>query len=114
LASCAKDTRPSAAMCCWVWAASSSAPSARWLAHTQQHIAALGLVSFAQLASEWLGAFHASGNRPPESDPHTGARLSAGCLVVEENATLLRGLAWASSTSDDARLAAALADAAIA
>jgi hypothetical protein len=33
---------------------------------------------------------------------------------MEENATLLRGLAWACATSDDARLAAALADGAIA
>lgn len=95
-------------------AASGSAPSVRWLTQTQRLVSALGPVLFAQHASEWLGAFRISSNKPPEIDPRSGARLSLGCLLVEENAALLRGLAWACSTSDDARLAAVLADGAIA
>lgn len=74
----------------------------------------LSAEKFAALATEWLGAFRHSGNKPPEHDRRTYKRTNAGCLLDEANADLLRGLAWCCAEVEDAGLAAALADAAIA
>jgi hypothetical protein len=93
---------------------SGSAPSARWVAEAIRLRTELGAATFAPLATEWLGAFRRSGNKPPEHDPRTYQRTSQGCLLDEANADLLRGLAWCCAGVEDAGLAAALADAAIA
>jgi hypothetical protein len=91
-----------------------SAPTAKWTATVQPLIAALGAEAFARLATAWLGAFRQSGNKPPAYDHETHQFVNHGCILVEENADLLRGLAWAGAGSASAGLASALADAAIA
>lgn len=78
-------------------AASGSTPSAKWLLERERLLTALSPERFCRLASEWIGAFHSN----------KGARLD------EENATLLKGLAWCCLGAEDAVLAATLADAAI-
>jgi hypothetical protein len=91
-----------------------SAPNAKWTAATQPLLNALGKETFVRLAIAWLGAFRKSGNKPPEHDRETYDLVSKGCLLVEENGDLLRGLAWACARIEDASLAAVLADTAIA
>ena len=81
---------------------------------TQPLLDALGKETFVRLAIAWLGAFRKSGNKPPEHDHETYELTSNGCLLVEENGDLLRGLAWACAGIEDASLAAILADTAIA
>jgi hypothetical protein len=93
---------------------SGSAPSGRWLATAHTLREQLGMHTFTRLAADWIGAFRKSGNKPPEHDPHTYQRTSAGCLLDESNADVLRGLAWCCAEVEDAALAAALGDAAIA
>jgi hypothetical protein len=94
-------------------ASKGSAPTSKWTAATQPLLDALGKETFARLAIAWLGAFRKSGNKPPEYDEmHDLVRN--GCLLVEENGDLLRGLAWACAGIEDTSLAAILADAAIA
>jgi hypothetical protein len=78
-------------------AASGSTPSNKWLAQIPHLIAALGQEHFCRLVTSWLDAF--GRNR--------GARLE------EENANMLRGLAWCCAHLEDAQVAASLADAAI-
>ena len=95
-------------------ASKGSAPTAKWIAATQSLLDALGKEVFVRLAIAWLGAFRKSGNKPPEHDRETYDLLSNGCLLVEENGDLLRGLAWTCAGIEDASLAATLADAAIA
>ena len=95
-------------------ASKGSAPNAKWTAATQPPLDALGKETFTRLAITWLGAFRKSGNKPPEHDRETYELVSNGCLLVEENGDLLRGLAWACAGIEDASLAAVLADAAIA
>jgi hypothetical protein len=94
--------------------ASGSAPSGKWLATARQAREHLGALDFARVAAAWLGAFRTSSNKPPEHDARTFERTIQGCLLSEENADLLRGLAWCCAEVEDAALAAALADAAIA
>ena len=89
-------------------------PTAKWIAATQPLLDALGKETFVRLAIAWLGAFRKSGNKPPEHDRETYDLVSNGCLLVEENGDLLRGLAWACAGIEDASLAAVLADTAIA
>jgi hypothetical protein len=95
-------------------ASKGTAPTAKWTATTQSLLDALGKEAFTRLAITWLGAFRKSGNKPPERDPKTYELVSNGCLLVEENGDLLRGLAWTCAGIEDASLAATLADAAIA
>ena len=76
-------------------ASKSSAPNAKWTAATLPPLDALGKEAFTRLAISWLGAFRKSGNKPPEHDRETYDLVSNGCLLVEENGDLLRGLAWA-------------------
>jgi Domain of unknown function (DUF4132) len=95
-------------------ASKGSAPTSKWTAATQPLLDALGKEAFTRLAIAWLGAFRKSGNKPPEHDRETYDLVSNGCLLVEENGDLLRGLAWACAGIEDAGLAATLADAAIA
>jgi hypothetical protein len=90
-----------------------SAPTSKWAAATQPLLDALGEDAFARQAIAWLGAFRKSGNKPPEYDEMHDL-VSNGCLLVEENSDLLRGLAWACAGVEDASLAAVLADTAIA
>jgi hypothetical protein len=78
-------------------AASGSTPSSKWLAQMPRFVEALGKDTFCRLAIVWIDAF----------GKHRGDRLD------EENANLLRGLAWCCIDSEDATLASSLADAAI-
>jgi hypothetical protein len=91
-----------------------SAPNAKWIAATEPLLDALGKETFVRLATSWLGAFRKSGNKPPERDRETYDLVSNGCLLVEENGDLLRGLAWVCAGIEDSGLAAVLADTAIA
>jgi hypothetical protein len=91
-----------------------SAPTAKWTAATQPLLDTLGKETFVRLAITWLGAFRKSGNKPPERDRESYDLVSNGCLLVEENGDLLRGLAWVCAGIEDASLAAVLADTAIA
>ncbi len=93
---------------------SGSAPSAKWATEASRQRASLDTATFAALAVEWLVAFPRSGNKPPTHDPETYERTNPGCLLDEGNADLLRGLAWSCAEVEDAKLASALADAAIA
>ncbi|HEX3270296.1 MAG TPA: DUF4132 domain-containing protein [Ktedonobacterales bacterium] len=95
-------------------ASKGSAPTTKWVAATQRLLDALGKETFARLAIAWLSAFRKSGNKPPERDSETYDLVSNGCLLVEENGDLLRGLAWACAGIEDTSLAAVLADTAIA
>jgi hypothetical protein len=95
-------------------ASKGSAPTTKWGAATQPLLDALGKETFVRLAIAWLGAFRTSSNKPPEHDGETYDLVSNGCLLVEENGDLLRGLAWACAGIEDASLAAVLADTAIA
>ncbi|HEY7020244.1 MAG TPA: DUF4132 domain-containing protein [Ktedonobacterales bacterium] len=95
-------------------ASKGSAPNAKWTATTQPLLDVLGNETFTRLAIAWLGAFRKSSNKPPERDRETYDLVSNGCLLVEENVDLLRGLAWACAGVEDAGLAAVLADTAIA
>lgn len=94
--------------------ASGSAPTNKWLTAMRPLREQLGTETFARLAVDWLGAFRKSGNKPPEYSAEQHQQVSSGCLLVEENADLLRGLAWCCAEREDAAVAAALADAAIA
>ena len=93
---------------------SGGVPSGKWLATARLLRKAVGTATFARLAAEWIGALRKSGNKAPEYDHQTFQRIDQGCLLDEENADLLRGLAWCCGEVEDAALAAALADAAIA
>jgi hypothetical protein len=93
---------------------SGSVPSAKWATEARRQRTELGVQRFAPLAAEWLGAFRRSSNKPPEHNHQTYERTSWGSLLDEANANLLRGLAWCCAEVEDARLATALADAAIA
>ncbi|HEY7094024.1 MAG TPA: hypothetical protein VH393_12630, partial [Ktedonobacterales bacterium] len=86
-------------------ASKGSAPTAKWTDATQPLLDALGKEVFVRLAIAWLGAFRKSGNKPPEHD-ETYELVSRGCLLVEENGDLLRGLAWTCAGIEDASLAA--------
>jgi len=78
-------------------AAKGSAPGRKWLAQVPRFVDTLGSETFCRLAIAWLDAF----------GKQRGARLE------EENATLLKGLAWCCYEQNDATLAAALANAAL-
>ncbi len=93
---------------------SGSAPTSKWLAAATPLRDALGPDAFVRLAAAWIGAFRKSSNKPPQYGPPVTAEASRGCLLHEDNATLLRGLIWSCAGVEDAALAAALADAAIA
>jgi hypothetical protein len=95
-------------------AAKGSAPTAKWVTATRPLIGAIGEATFAQLAMTWVGALRTSGNKPPTYDREMPQLTHNGCLLVPENADLLRGLAWACAGVGSAGLATALADAAIA
>jgi hypothetical protein len=95
-------------------ASKGGAPTTKWIAATEPLLDALGKETLVRLALSWLGAFRKSGNKPPERDRETYDLVNNGCLLVEENSDLLRGLAWACAGVEDATLAATLADAAIA
>lgn len=94
--------------------ANGSSPSGKWLTTARQLRDALGMATFAHMAAEWIGAFRKSTNKPPEYNPQTHERASVGALLDDENANMLRGLAWCCADVDDAPLAASLADAAVA
>lgn len=94
--------------------AGGSAPTRAWLKTARLVRDGLGTAAFARLATAWIGAFRNSSNKPPEHDRQTYQRTSQGCLLDDDNANLLRGLVWCCADVDDAALAAALADAAIA
>src|SRR5262249_9299623 len=75
-------------------ASKGSAPNAKWTLATEPLLDALGKETFTQLAIAWLSAFRKSGNKPPERDRETYDLVSNGCMLVEENGDLLRGLTW--------------------
>ncbi|NJK44086.1 MAG: DUF4132 domain-containing protein [Pleurocapsa sp. SU_196_0] len=92
---------------------SGSTPNQKWLEAARPALEALGETSFVTLTVEWLGFFKHSSNKPPNY-AHLATDGTRGCLLDEDNADLLRGLTWLSSSFEHASLAAALADAAIA
>jgi Domain of unknown function (DUF4132) len=94
--------------------ASGSAPSGKWLASAHSMRTTLGIPTFLQLATDWLGVFRHSSNKPPDYSAEEHELISNGCLLDEDNANLLRGLAWLCADLDDSALAATLADTAIA
>lgn len=94
--------------------ASGSAPSAKWQAKAKVAREPLGMKAFAQLATEWIGAFRKTANKPPAYDEHSHQFLNNGSVLDERNADLLRGLIWLCADVEDERLAATLGDAAIA
>ncbi|GHO59002.1 DUF4132 domain-containing protein [Ktedonobacter robiniae] len=77
--------------------ANSSTPSNKWLAEAKQHIKRLEAQNLAKLMCEWIGAF----------------RKKHDERLDEENATLLKGLAWCCLELENEHLAAVLGDAAI-
>ncbi len=91
-----------------------SAPSAKWLAKAKAAREQLGMEAFARLATEWLGAFRKSANKPPAYDERGRQFLNNGSILEERNADLLRGLIWLCADVEDERLVATLGDAAIA
>jgi Domain of unknown function (DUF4132) len=90
---------------------SGSSPSQKWLEAGKPFLEAVGTESFAVLAGEWFGLFARSSNKAPNYALGSDQR---GCLMDENNADLLRGLAWLSAKIEGSRLAASLGDAAIA
>jgi hypothetical protein len=78
-------------------AARGNTPHRKWLAQVPRLIEGLGKETFQRLAAAWIGAFSSNKGSPPD----------------EENADLLKGLAWCCADVEDAPLASALADAAI-
>lgn len=92
--------------------AKGSAPSAKWQVAARELVSVFDGQQFARRAAEWIGAFRRSSNKPPEYNRQGPA--SRGCLLAEENADLLKGLAWSCAFAGDAALAAVLGDAAIA
>jgi len=94
--------------------ANGSAPTGKWLTAARTLRDALGAETFTRLAVEWIGAFRVSSGSPPAWGYEVNSSASRGCLPHEDNATLLRGLAWCCAAVEDAALAATLGDAAIA
>jgi hypothetical protein len=107
------DRGPWAALLDHCVRAGGSKPSQRWQQGLTPLIDALGRAPFERLARAWLGYFADGGARPPQHGG-PGVPYDRGSLLYDENADLLKGLAWACAGSDNARIAAALCDAAIA
>ena len=93
---------------------SGTRPTRRWLLSACASMDAVGCERSAALAAEWVGAFAKSSYELPTYDLPGQKTISHGCLLIKENAVLLKGLAWASACADDPRLAAALGEAALA
>jgi hypothetical protein len=93
--------------------AGGSKPSQRWQQGLTPLIDALGREPFERLAPAWLGYLGEGGSKPPQHGG-PGVPYDRGSLLYDENADLLKGLAWACAGSEDERVAAALCDAAVA
>ena len=95
--------------------ASGSKPSKKWLGKTKAPLEKLGEDRFVRLASEWLGFLAKTAAKAPEwgADENGYGITSRGSLLDDRNGDLLKGLAWTASLTQDAGLAAALADGAI-
>lgn len=77
--------------------AKGSEPANKWLVQAQRLMGELGQENFCRLATGWIGAFG----------------KGQGSAVDEDNANLLKGLAWCCVGVEDRALASVLADAAI-
>ncbi len=77
--------------------ASSSNPTTKWLARAHTLVEKVGRENFYRLANAWIGAFP----RKP------------GVKLDEDNASLIKGLAWCCFDAQDASLANTLGDVAI-
>lgn len=99
-----------------VSSAGGSKPSKKWLKKAKTPLENLGEPQFVQLAGEWFGFLAKTSGKAPEWGM-IGERdygfVNRGSLLDDRNTDLLKGLAWTASLTQDAGLAAALADGAI-
>jgi hypothetical protein len=73
--------------------ATSSRPSAKWLATGTRLVAAIGGEGVQAALSRWLPLV-ARGRSLPKFAQYSGDTRGAGDVMIEENATCLRGLLW--------------------
>ncbi len=82
--------------------ARSSKPSGTWLKKANPAVACVGVEAFVEQLQRWLGEIGKPGSQPPRLNMYLDFE-STRTLISDSNADLLKGLVWASATTQDAR-----------
>ncbi len=80
--------------------ATASKPSGAWLKAAHKLCAPVGSTGFVRYFERWLGAVGQPGRQPPRPNPYLD-EAAIRTLLCDNNAILLKGLAWASAVVDD-------------